>query len=740
MTHVLALVNAYGWDYFRDLAKNKVHITQSANDPAGVVASGERPMGVNGAEYFYYKTQKQGNPIKIVYPKEGVPLVVSPVAIAKDAPHPNAAKLFTEFIFAKETQQLLADKEGLYTGHPEGDLSDGTNPSSRILSFCPPMPTSWKNAITRSKNASMIFRRVSRRSFDSWLLKRTLEGAAHAGWSAWRFKDPTLPVWIGSALLLVFLMLLPLGAIFRASLWDETGLSIGRYLEVFTNEQFLKAIWNTLMIATWVGMISVVIGALLAWLVTRTDLPWKKTIRALVMASFVTPPFLGAFAWTLLAGPNAGALNKFYRFITGSEEALFNIFTMSGLIFVMALYSFPYVFSMIANVCELISSDLEDAAEILGANKWRIAWTVTLPLALPALIGGFILAFLQSLSLFGAPAILGLPAGLHTITTQIWALFQYPPRLDLAAAFSVPLLLATMALIAGQKKILGRKGYSTVGGKGAQKRLIRLGWGRIPVLVFVLAVLSLSVFLPYWILLKAALSQAWALPLTWDNFTLKNLSFAFFEYGDTQLAIYNTFKLGILTASIGTLLATLIAYITHRDLFRGARYLSFFALAPLVIPGIVLAVGLFIAYTRPPLVLYGTVWILFVAYLTKEMPIGFSQAESTFKSIHPELEDASRIIGANRLTSLIDVTVPLARSGLIAAWSFIFIGVIRELSASILLFAPKSKVVSVVIFDLKEEGQVGVIAVLGILLLVVSFAVILGVQWLAGRDVVATRE
>ena len=572
------------------------------------------------------------------------------------------------------------------------------------------------------------------------LQNATLDRVGHAGRAAFRFKDPTLPLWIGAALLLVFLMLLPLGAIFRSSVWGDTGFTFSSYLEVFTNEQFLKAIWNTLIISTWVGVISVVLGALLAWLVARTDLPWKKSIRALVMASFVTPPFLGAFAWTLLAGPNAGALNKFYRFVTGSEQALFNIFTMSGLIFVMALYSFPYVFSMIANVCELISSDLEDAAEILGANKWRIAWTVTLPLALPALIGGFILAFLQSLSLFGTPAILGLPAGLHTITTQIWALFHYPPRLDLAAAFSVPLLLATMALIAVQKKLLGRKGYSTVGGKGAQKRLIRLGWARIPVLMFVLGLLSLSVFLPYWILLKAALSQAWAVPLTWDNFTLKNLSFAFFEYGDTQLAIYNTFKLGILTATIGTVLATLIAYITNRNLFRGARYLSFFALAPLVIPGIVLAVGLFIAYTRPPLVLYGTIWILFVAYLTKEMPIGFSQAESTFKSIHPELEDASRIIGANRLTSLIDVTAPLARSGLIAAWSFIFIGVIRELSASILLFAPKSKVVSVVIFDLKEEGQVGVIAVLGILLLVVSFAVILGVQWLAGRDVVASRE
>src|SRR5438132_3844358 len=561
-------------------------------------------------------------------------------------------------------------------------------------------------------------------------------------WGGLKLKgwDSTLPVWAGASLLLVLLMAFPLGAIFSTSVRNQAGLTFGNYAEVFTKPAFLTAIRNTIVISFWVGLIAVIVGGLLGWLVTRTDLPWKKTVRALVMASFVTPPFLGAFAWTLLAGPNAGALNKLYRAATGSAEAIFNIFTMPGLIFVMALYSFPFVFSMIANVCELISSDLEDAAEILGANKWRTAWTVTLPLAMPALIGGFILAFLHSLSLFGAPAILGLPAGLHTITTQIWALFQYPPRLDLAAAFSVPLLLATMALIAVQKKILGRKGYSTVGGKGGQKRLIHLGLGRVPVLLFVFGILSLSVFLPYWILLKAALSKAWALPLTWDNFTLHNLSFTFFEYGDTQLAIYNTFKLGLITATLGTLLATLIAYITNRNLFRGARYLSFFALAPLVIPGIVLAVGLFIAYTKPPLVLYGTIWILFVAYLTKEMPIGFSQAESTFKSIHPELEDASRIIGANRLLVLKDVTAPLARSGLIAAWSFIFISVIRELSASILLFAPSSKVISVVIFDLKEEGQVGAISVLGILLLAVSFLIILAVQRLLGRDLVTARE
>jgi iron(III) transport system permease protein len=568
----------------------------------------------------------------------------------------------------------------------------------------------------------------------------TLQGARGARWAATRGFDPTVVVWAGASLLLVFLMVFPLGSIFKASLWDETGFTIKKYVEVFTNVSFITAIWNTILISFWVGVISVVLGGLLAWLVTRTDLPWKKTIRALIMASFVTPPFLGAFAWTLLAGPNAGMLNQLFRGLTNSDAVLFNVFTMHGLIFVMALYSFPYAFSMIANVCELISSDLEDAAVILGARRLRTAWTITLPLALPALLGGFIVAFLHSLSLFGAPAILGLPAGLHTITTQIWTFFQYPPRLDLAAAFSVPLLLATLVLIAFQRKILGRRSFSTVGGKGGQRRLIKLGWARLPVLLFVFFVLSLSVFLPYWILLKAALSKAWAVPLTWDNFSFGNFSFVLFQYSDTQGAIFNTFKLGILTATAGTLVATLIAYITNRNLFRGARYLTFFALAPLVIPGIVLAVGLFIVYAQPPLVLYGTVWILFVAYLTKEMPIGFSQAESTFKSIHPELEDASRIIGANRLVSLKDITAPLARSGLIAAWCFIFIGVIRELSASILLFSPNSKVVSVVIFDLKEEGQIGAISVLGILLLLVSFVIILGVRWLMDRDVMATRE
>jgi iron(III) transport system permease protein len=168
--------------------------------------------------------------------------------------------------------------------------------------------------------------------------------------------------------------------------------------------------------------------------------------------------------------------------------------------------------------------------------------------------------------------------------------------------------------------------------------------------------------------------------------------------------------------------------------------LAFLALAPVVIPGVVLAVGLFIAYTRPPFVLYGTLWILFVAYVTKEMPVGYAQADATFKGVHPELEEAGRILGAGRLRVLREITAPLARSGIIATWCFIFIGVIRELSASIILFTPSTRVMSVVIFDLKEEGQFAAIAVLGLFMLVITFATVLLMQTILGRDFMGTRE
>ena len=551
--------------------------------------------------------------------------------------------------------------------------------------------------------------------------------------------DRSLPIWVVTALFLALLMLLPMGWLVAVSLSGDGGAGFASYRLALTDPHLRKALWNTVVLAFWVGLFSLAIGAPMAWLTARTDLPGKRAIRALMLASFVTPPFLGAFAWVMLAGPNAGVLNKLYRELTGAEGPLIDIFTMPGLIFAVTLYSFPYVFIMIANTLELIASDLEEAAAILGARRLTVALTVTLPMVLPAIASGFILAVLQALALFGSPAILALPAGFHTITTLIWSYFQYPPKVELAAAASMPLLVATALLLYLQKRLLGRRGYASVGGKTGQRRTIPLGACRWPAFAACLAVMACSIFLPYGVLARAALSRAWAQPLSWDNFTLGNIWFTFWQYSATKSAIVNTLELGMMTATVGAVLAALLAYTVNRRLVPGSQLLPFLVLAPVVIPGVVLAVGLFIAYTRPPLVLYGTLWIMFAAFLTKELPIGYSQSDATFRGVHSELEEAGRILGAGRLRVLREITAPLARSGIIATWCFIFIGVIRELSASIILFTPNTKVISVVIMDLKEEGQFGAIAVLGLFMLLMTFATVALVQRVLGRDVLGIR-
>src|SRR3989449_3912593 len=267
-----------------------------------------------------------------------------------------------------------------------------------------------------------------------------------------------MAVWVLAALALLVLMALPLGWLGYMSVSGGEGATLAHYRHVFTDPQLQKALWNTVVLAFWVGLASLAIGAPIAWLTARTDLPGTRLIRGLILASFVTPPFLGAFAWVMLAGPNAGLLNKLYRAWTGAEDPLVNVFSMPGLIFVVSIYTFPYVFIMIANTLELIASDLEDAASILGASRVRVALTVTLPMVLPAILSGFILAVLQALALFGSPASLARPAGFHTITPHSCALFHYPPKVEIGAAFSLPLFLATALLLLIQKQLLGRRG------------------------------------------------------------------------------------------------------------------------------------------------------------------------------------------------------------------------------------------------------------------------------------------
>ena len=400
--------------------------------------------------------------------------------------------------------------------------------------------------------------------------------------------DLSWPILVLFAALLCVLIVLPLSWLIYYSLVDRSGaFTLDNFKKLVSDDAFLDPLITTVILATSSSIFCCIAAAPMGWLVARTDMPLRRTVRALVTASFVTPPFLGAIAWELLAAPNSGLINKAWRALTGApqDEHLFNIYSLGGLIFVISCYTFPYVFVLMANALDRIPGDLEDASSILGGRTWTTARRITIPLVLPALLAGALVAFLQAMTLFGSPAILAIPAGFHTMTTKIWSLFNYPPKPELAAAASVPLLVLTVVLLRAESMILGRRGYSVVGGKQGNPRLVKLGLLNWVALAFVFIVLMCPVFLPYGALLNATFSKVATSFVWFDNFTLHNIYFVFFELSATKLAVQNTFILGASAATIGTVMAVVIAYLTTRRAIKGHRMLGFLATAPVAIPG-----------------------------------------------------------------------------------------------------------------------------------------------------------
>lgn len=540
--------------------------------------------------------------------------------------------------------------------------------------------------------------------------------------------DLSIPTFVLLSLLLAVLVILPLFWILYYSFRSDSdgSATLENFVALITDPTLIRAYGMAIGMATAVGVLSCLVATPMAWLVSRTDLPGRGFIRMLVTASFVTPPFLGAIAYEILAAPNTGMVNTLYRKLFGLESSavLVNIYTFSGLIFAIACFTFPYVFTLVANALDRVPSDLEDASAILGGKAMTTLRKVTIPLVLPAMLAGTLIAVLQSLTMFGSPAILALPAGFHVITTKIWSLFQFPPRLGLAAAAAIPLLILTVILLRAQKVILGRRGYTVLGGKSGTPRVTELGKWKWAAIVFVFSVLSLTIFMPYFAIVKTAFTGTVGDALTWENLTLEHWKFVLFDFSATRLALWNTMFLGVVTATIVTGIAVVASYLVVRQSVAGAKYLGMLATAPVAIPGIVLGVGLFLSYANPTFQLYGTLWILLIAFMTIELPAGYQQMSSSFAGVHPELEEAGRILGASRLTTLRQITAPLLRTSVVAAWCFVFVGTIRELSATILLTTANTKLVSVIIYDLNESGDLGAICVLGILLLSVSFGVV----------------
>ena len=543
-------------------------------------------------------------------------------------------------------------------------------------------------------------------------------------------------VWLAIAAILVVLIVLPFGQLLLTSLSDpDTGaLTLHNYVEAYGKARHVTALLNTLKMGAAVVALSLVFAVPLAWACARTDMPGRNFVRLAVFGAFIIPPYLGGVGWILLAGPNTGWINRLWYFLTGPGEPLVNIFSFGGLVLATSIGTYFLIFVFVSTALETISSEMEDAANILGAGTLRTALRVTIPLVLPSIIGSALLTFLVSIALYGVPALISIPARYPVVVMQLAEFFSQPLRVEVAAAYSIPLLLITATLLGLQRLALSRKGYTTISGKGGERRLVQLGKWRWPMLGYCLVVVTLTLFMPLLVLLMAAFSKSWVGALSLGNLTFHNFYYILFEHSTSQQALLTSVGIGAVSATVASLLALSIAYIVQRKLLPMANVLGFLCMAPFVVPGIVLAIGFYALYALPPVALYGTYTILALAFVTRFLPVAFTASVSGVRGIHPEMEDAVRILGGSRLTAIRHVVAPLLKRTLAGGWILIFVPAAQELSTAIFLTGPTTRVVSVVLLDLSEEGQFEVLAALGcVLLFIIATVVALGLRFL-GRD------
>ncbi|MCC7425995.1 MAG: iron ABC transporter permease [Alphaproteobacteria bacterium] len=557
-----------------------------------------------------------------------------------------------------------------------------------------------------------------------------------------RLCDPMLVVWVLVVAALLFLVALPLGKLFLVSFESrETGgFTLANYTTAYGRARYINAFTNSLLLGTLSALIAVVIAVPMAWAVSRTDMPGKRMTWAVAIGAFVLPPYLGAVGWILLGAPNAGFVNRFWRWATGAEAALIDVYSFGGLSFVIALHAFPLVFVFVKNALDLVPTEMEDAAGILGASRWRAMRSVSLPLVWPAIMAGFIIVFLEAIALFGTPAIIGIPARINVVTTQLWQFFEHPVRVEVAAAYAMPLLLVTAGLIVVQKLLLGRRSFVSHTGKGGERRPLALGPWRWVMFGWCVIVGLVSVVLPLFVLLQASFSRAWGRGISAGNLTLANYRALIFEHEMALTSIWNTIWFSAVAATVAVLLALLVAFIVTRRLAPFGEALGFLAMAPFVIPGIVIAIGFYAAYAAPPLLLYGTATILILAFAARFLPIAYANASAAMRSVHPEMEDAARILGGGRLHTIRTITAPLIRRSLLGGWLIVFIVATRELSAAIFLVGPRTRTMSVLLYDLSEAGNFEVLAAFGGLLLLVTMALVALGALVAGRDFMLRRS
>jgi len=568
------------------------------------------------------------------------------------------------------------------------------------------------------------------------------DGRATALLRRLRHLEPATLVWVVLIAVLLVLVVSPMAKLLFVSFETRgTGaFTLSNYVTAYGRERYVDALLNSLMLGGLSALLSLIFALPMAWAVSRTDMPFRGVTWGVVLGAFIMPPYLGAIGWILLAGPNAGWLNQAWTFVTGDPGSIVNVYTFTGLALVIALNSFPFIFIFVKAALDMVSSEMEDAANILGAGPWRTMMTVTLPLVWPAILAGVIIVFLETMALFGTPAIIGIPARINVVTTQLWQFFEFPTRVEVAAAYAIPLLLITVALIAVQRLVLSRKGFVSQTGKGGERRPVQLGAWKWLVFGWCAFVGLLAVLMPLIVLLQASFAKAWGRGFSFDNLTWRNYHYLIFEHDMAMPSVWNTIYFSAAAATFALVIALLVAYIQHRKLVPFAGILGFLAMAPFVIPGIVMAIGFYAAYASPPLALYGTAALMILAFTARFLPIAYANCSAAVRTVHPEMEEAVRILGGGRMRAIRSVVAPLMKKSLFGAWLIVFIIATRELSAAIFLVGPNTRTMSVMLYDLSEEGNFEVLSALGGILLVITVTLVAVGMRLLGRDFMLRRE
>jgi iron(III) transport system permease protein len=527
-----------------------------------------------------------------------------------------------------------------------------------------------------------------------------------------------------SVLILVIVVAVPILLILWTALFVDGSLNTRDILKVLSQPDTYEALKNSLIIAAGVTFFSTITGVFFAWLVSRTDLPLKETMKVLFLIPFMLPPFIGALAWKMLLSPRAGYINKFLSDLFGMDGSLFNIYSLSGIIAVETMYLFPFVFIQVAGALERMDPTLEESARISGAGLLTITRKITIPLMTPSIAAGALLVALYSLAHFGVPAILGTERGIYNIPTKIYEQIYQSGGSFVAirtgTILSSILLIAAGLILYIQNLVLKAGRFQVIAGKSMRPMLLKLRGLKIPLFLFSILYIFITVILPTATIFLVGSLKTYGISFTLENMGLANLKYILFQWKMTKDAIWNSLYLALGAASVTMIVGTLISYSIVKIKVRGRFILEFLGLLPFSVPGTVIAIGVILMWSgKFGINLYNTAWIIFIAYIARYMAFSLKSNSAALEQVSDSLEEAARACGATHWQSLKDIVIPLIKPGMVAAFFLVFLPALRELTTSILLYGPRTRTIGVAIYALNEDGETVYAATLASVALVI---------------------